>query len=183
MFKRNEPETPSQTSKPTAIPPTSSSQTTMNTPPRQETSTKPSIIGASAHFKGDVSGNEDLTIEGIVEGSVNLKQNTVYIGKGGRVIGNIHARVIHVEGEINGDLFASESVIVHRSGCVRGNINCPRVTLEDGAKLKGAIDTDNAAVDGRLNSSGDPASRNDANKYGQKKQENTSSSTSAPALQ
>ncbi len=99
------------------------------------------VIGASIAVKGEISGAEDLLIEGFIEGTVNLKQNVVTIGKNGRVTANVFGKVVHIEGELNGDCFASDQVIVHKSGSVKGNISAPRVTLEDGARLKGAIDT------------------------------------------
>ena len=99
------------------------------------------IIGPSISVKGEITGAEDLLVEGFVEGTVNLKQNEVTVGKSGRVNANVYGRVIHVEGEVTGDCYGAEQVIVHKSGHVKGNIAAPRVTLEDGARLKGAIDT------------------------------------------
>jgi cytoskeletal protein CcmA (bactofilin family) len=102
--------------------------------------------------KGEITGAEDVVVEGIVEGGINLKQNTVSIGRSGRVMASIHAKVIHVEGEVTGDLFACDAVVVHKTGSVRGNINSPRVTLEDGSRLKGSIDTEVASVEVKLSS-------------------------------
>ncbi len=98
------------------------------------------LIGGSLTFKGELTGSEDLLIQGTLEGVVQLKQNTVTLGKSGKVKGDLHAKVVHVEGEIVGDIFGNEQVVVHRSGKVRGNITAPRVILEDGAKLQGSID-------------------------------------------
>lgn len=111
------------------------------------------LIGTSLTVKGDLSGEEDLLIEGQVEGNITLKQNTVTIGKNGRVTANVYAKIINVEGEMIGDLFGGEQVIVHRSGRVRGNITAPRVTLEDGAKLKGTIDMDPRSTEQQLENS------------------------------
>ena len=99
------------------------------------------IIGPSISVKGEITGAEDLFILGFVDGTVNLKQNVVTVGKSGRVNANVYGRILHVEGEVTGDCYGTEQVIVHKSGQVRGNISAPRVTLEDGARLKGAIDT------------------------------------------
>lgn len=109
---------------------------------RQSGARPKALIGASLSLNGELTGAEDLLIEGVVEGTINLKQNVVTVGKSGRVQAQIHAKIIHVEGEVQGDLFAAELVIVHRTGQVRGNISAPRVSLEEGAKLKGAIDTE-----------------------------------------
>ncbi len=113
--------------------------------PSTTTSGPQSFIGASISIKGEVTGAEDLLVQGFIEGLVNLKQNIVTVGKSGRVTANVHGRIIHVEGEVVGDLFGTEQVVVHQSGSVTGNISSPRVSLEDGARLKGAIDTSAAS--------------------------------------
>lgn len=97
-------------------------------------------IGPSITIKGDVSGEENLVVQGRVEGTIDLKQNNVTVGKHGRVKADIHGRVIDVEGEVEGNLFGDEQVVVRQSGAVRGNITAPRVSLEDGANFKGTID-------------------------------------------
>ena len=68
--------------------------------------------------------------------------SSVTVGKSGRVRANVYAKNVIIEGEIKGDVFGTDQVVVHPSGTVRGNITAPRVTLEDGAKLKGSIDMD-----------------------------------------
>lgn len=103
---------------------------------RQEGAT----IGPSITIKGDLTGDEDLVIQGRVEGKVDLKQNNLTVGKNGRIKANVFGKLICVEGEVEGDLFGQEQVIVRASGQVRGNISAPRVTLEDGARFKGGID-------------------------------------------
>ncbi len=102
----------------------------------------PATIGPSIHISGDVTGNEDIVIEGRVEGTVNLSENMLTIGKDGQINATVNARVIFVEGRVEGDLKGDEQVVVQRSGSVRGNIVAPRVTLEDGCKFKGSIDMD-----------------------------------------
>ena len=99
-------------------------------------------IGPSISIRGDVSGEEDLIVQGRVEGTVTLKQNNVIVGKEGRIKANVHARVIEIEGQVEGDLHGDEQVVVRRSGNIRGNVVAPRVTLEDGCKFKGSIDMD-----------------------------------------
>jgi cytoskeletal protein CcmA (bactofilin family) len=100
------------------------------------------IVGPSILVRGVIEGDQDLVVDGEVEGNISLKDHTVTIGRSGRVRANIYARVIIVEGDVTGDLLASEKVVVMRSGNVRGNITAPRASLEDGAKLKGSIDMD-----------------------------------------
>lgn len=97
-------------------------------------------IGPSIFIKGDLTGDEDLVIEGKVEGKVDLKQNNLTVGKSGRVRADIFGRVVTVEGEVDGNVFAQEQAILRQSGALRGNISSPRVTLEDGSRFKGSID-------------------------------------------
>lgn len=99
-------------------------------------------IGPSISIKGEVTGAEDLLIEGVIEGKITLKDHSVTIGKNARVNADIFGKSIHVEGEVIGNLFGAEYVVVHASGYVRGDITAPRLSLEDGARLKGSIDTD-----------------------------------------
>jgi cytoskeletal protein CcmA (bactofilin family) len=102
----------------------------------------PATIGPSIQISGDVTGNEDVRIEGRVEGTVNLSDNILTVGKEGQINATVNARAIFVEGKVEGDLKGDEQVVVHSSGDVRGNIVAPRVTLEDGCKFKGSIDMD-----------------------------------------
>ena len=97
-------------------------------------------IGPSIFIVGDLTGDEDLVIEGRVEGKVDLKQNNVTIGKNGRVRADVFGRVVTVEGEVDGNVFAQEQAILRQSGAIRGNITSPRVVLEDGSRFKGSID-------------------------------------------
>ena len=97
-------------------------------------------IGASIIIKGDLSGGEDLVIEGRVEGKVDLKQHNVTIGRNGRVKADVFGKVITIEGEVDGNVFAQEQAILRQAGAIRGNITAPRVILEDGSRFKGSID-------------------------------------------
>jgi cytoskeletal protein CcmA (bactofilin family) len=100
------------------------------------------IIGASIVLKGDVSGEEDLLIQGQVEGRVELKQHNVTIGKSGRVKADVLGKIISVEGEVHGNMYGEEKIVIRASGVLHGNIAAPRVILEEGAKFKGSIDMD-----------------------------------------
>lgn len=100
------------------------------------------MIGQSIVIKGEISGDEDLHIQGTVEGTVNLKAHEVFVGESGKVAADIHARVVKIDGEVAGDVKGEENVVISQSGNVRGNIISPRVTLEDGAIFKGSIDMD-----------------------------------------
>lgn len=100
------------------------------------------MIGKSIQIKGDISGAENLIIEGTVEGRIDLPQNDLTIGESGQVTADLKAKVIKVDGQVTGDMSGTEKVVVSKSGRVEGNIVAPRVTLEDGAKFKGSIDMD-----------------------------------------
>lgn len=102
----------------------------------------PATIGPSIQISGDVTGNEDVIIEGRVEGTISLNENVLTVGKEGQINATVNARAVFVEGKVEGDLKGDEQVVVQRSGNVRGNIVAPRVTLEDGCKFKGSIDMD-----------------------------------------
>ena len=107
-------------------------------PPRP--SSGRATIGPSIFIKGDLSGEEDLVIEGRVEGKVDLKQNNVTIGQNGRVKADVFGKVVVIEGEVDGNVFAREQAILRQAGAIRGNITAPRVILEDGSRFKGSID-------------------------------------------
>jgi cytoskeletal protein CcmA (bactofilin family) len=102
--------------------------------------TERATIGPSIFIVGDLTGDEDLVIEGRVEGKVDLKQNNVTVGKNGRVRADVFGRVVTVEGEVDGNVFAQEQAFLRQSGAIRGNITAPRVVLEDGSRFKGSID-------------------------------------------
>ena len=97
-------------------------------------------IGPSISIKGDVTGSEDLLIQGQVDGSVSLGKHAVGVGSEGRVKANIVGRVITIEGRVEGDLTAEEQIILRGSAQVHGDIKAPRVVLEDGATFRGLVD-------------------------------------------
>jgi len=97
-------------------------------------------LGPSLVIKGSLSGEEDLVVEGRVDGEISLRKNRVTIGENGRVKADVYSKSICVEGEVDGNLFGEDEVVIRRSGKVRGNVTAPRVTLENGAKFKGSID-------------------------------------------
>ena len=100
------------------------------------------VIGPGIYINGDISGDENLIIEGKVDGKIRLDANQVDIGQSGRVNADINAKVIEIAGMVRGDLTGTEKVVISRSGNVHGNIVAPRMTLEDGAIFKGSIDMD-----------------------------------------
>ncbi len=128
---------------------------------------EPAVIGPSILVKGDLTGEEDLKVEGRVEGKIDFKQNRVTIAKSGRVKADVYGKLVMVEGEVEGKLFAQDQIIVRSSGSVRGSLSAPRVSIEDGARFKGTIDMDSKtwerpreiiASDTRSSSSAPPSS-------------------------
>jgi cytoskeletal protein CcmA (bactofilin family) len=108
--------------------------------PQRRTERSPATIGPSIFIKGDLNGEEDLVVEGKVEGKIDLKANHVTVGKNGRVRADIFGKVVIIEGEVDGNVFAHEQAILRQTGAVRGNITSPRVILEDGSRFRGSID-------------------------------------------
>lgn len=108
------------------------------------------VIGPSIHIDGDLRGEEDLLIDGEVNGTVQLKNNALTVGPQGKIRADIYAHSIFVDGFVEGDLFGSERVSIRKSAQVRGNVTSPRVSLEEGAKFKGSIEMDPQAVQSAL---------------------------------
>jgi cytoskeletal protein CcmA (bactofilin family) len=112
------------------------------TPPAA-TSPKGSVLGATLRFKGDLVADEDLVVQGQIEGSI-LHTRSLTIGPDGVMKGDIRARRIVIEGTVTGDLYALECVTVRSTGHVRGSIYAPRVAIAEGAQFNGKVDMANA---------------------------------------
>lgn len=97
-------------------------------------------IGKSIVIKGEVSGSEDLTIEGQIDGKIELRDHILSIGASGRVQAHIVAKSIVVHGQVTGNLTAAEKVEIRENGSVEGDITAPRVAIADGAKFRGSVD-------------------------------------------
>ncbi len=138
MFERNKNKPAATAPSPPASPAISTPPTTPNPVPARNDA----MIGASIKIKGTISGDEDLLIQGMVEGTISLKAHEVSIGESGKVTADIQAKTVKIDGEVAGDITCAEKVVISRSGNVKGNIVAPRVTLEDGAIFKGSIDMD-----------------------------------------
>lgn len=110
-------------------------------------------IGRSIRINGDLQGDEDLRIEGEVNGTVRLNNNTVTIGQEGKIRADVYAKSVDVEGSVEGDLYGAEHISIRKSARVQGNVISPRVSLEDGARFKGSIEMDPEAVKSALGES------------------------------
>jgi cytoskeletal protein CcmA (bactofilin family) len=97
-------------------------------------------IGKSVLIKGELSGSEDLYLDGEVEGSVDLKQHSLTVGPHGRIRANIRAREVIVHGKVDGNIAGDEKVELKKSAVLTGDITTQRIMIEDGAFFKGAID-------------------------------------------
>jgi len=103
-----------------------------------------SVFGASLRFKGELRADEDFTLQGRIEGSIHHTQNLT-IGTDGFVKGDSRARNIIVDGTIEGDLYALESIAIRPTAKVQGNLMAPRVSIADGASFNGKVDMATAA--------------------------------------
>jgi cytoskeletal protein CcmA (bactofilin family) len=97
-------------------------------------------IGKSVVIKGELNGSEDLTIEGHVEGTIQLKEHVLTIGPNGRIKAQVFAKSVIVLGEVNGNVTASEKVDIRDNGSVDGDIISPRVAIAEGAHFRGSVD-------------------------------------------
>lgn len=101
-------------------------------------------IGKSVLIKGQLSGSEDLIIEGEVEGTIELKEHVLTVGPNGRIRAQVFAKAVIVQGEVVGNLTAAEKVDIRDNGSVDGDIVAPRVAIADGAVFRGSVDMQRA---------------------------------------
>jgi len=111
----------------------------MSNPYDKPTSTTSSVLGPTLKFKGELTANEDLLIQGQIEGTIN-HSSSLTVGQDGKLKANVKAEYISVEGKVDGDLAGSKSVVVKEGADVKGNIYSPTVTLREGATFNGSID-------------------------------------------
>lgn len=97
-------------------------------------------IGQSIVFKGELSGDEDLEIDGQVEGTVQLTNNELTVGANGQLKAEVNAKSIVVIGRVQGNLTATERIEIQATGIVDGDIRAPRLLIQEGAVLNGGID-------------------------------------------
>src|SRR5258708_40172984 len=97
-------------------------------------------IGKSVVIKGELNGSEDLTIEGHVEGTIQLREHVLTIGPNGKIKAQVFAKSVIVLGEVTGNVTASEKVDIRDNGSVDGDIVSPRVAIAEGAHFRGSVD-------------------------------------------
>jgi cytoskeletal protein CcmA (bactofilin family) len=144
MWKRDEAVRP-PSGQPTAVPQPAPPMTAGASSPRSEAShhiMERDIvnIGKSVVIKGELNGSEDLTIEGAVEGTIQLRDHVLTIGPNGRIKAQVFAKSVIVLGEVNGNVTASDKVDIRDNGSVDGDIVSPRVAIAEGAHFRGSVD-------------------------------------------
>jgi len=101
-------------------------------------------LGASLQVKGEITGNEDLHIDGTVEGLVQLEDRKLTVGASARLTADVIAREVVVYGNVKGNLRARDRIEIKKDGSVVGDLTTARIMIEDGAYFKGSIEIDKA---------------------------------------
>ncbi|HXE80367.1 MAG TPA: polymer-forming cytoskeletal protein [Vicinamibacterales bacterium] len=143
MWKRDEAVRPSGQSAATPPPPSAPASTPVSARPDEGRSVggRDMVnIGKSVVIKGELNGSEDLTIEGQVEGKIELRDHVLTIGPNGRIKAEVFAKSVIVLGEVTGNITASEKVDIRDNGSVDGDIVSPRVAIAEGAHFRGSVD-------------------------------------------
>ena len=97
-------------------------------------------IGKTVVIKGELSGSEDLYLDGHVEGSIDLRNHSLTVGPNGNVKANVSAKGVVIQGKLDGSVNASDRVELRQSAVVTGNVTTQRISIEEGAFLKGKVD-------------------------------------------
>ena len=149
MWKRDEAVRPAS-GPPAAAPQPPQTQTAPTQAPRPEAShsmERDNVnIGKSVVIKGELNGSEDLTIEGQVEGTIQLKEHVLTIGPNGKIKAQVFAKSVIVLGEVTGNVTATEKVDIRDKGSVDGDIISPRVAIAEGAHFRGSVDMQRKAA-------------------------------------
>lgn len=116
-----------------------------------------SCLGASLEIKGKISGDEDLQIDGKVEGAIALNGQKLTVGRSGQLNSEIFARDVIVYGNVTGNVHASDRVEIKKDGSVTGDITTARISVEDGAYFKGRIEIERNKQHSSSDSSSEPA--------------------------
>jgi cytoskeletal protein CcmA (bactofilin family) len=145
----NAPEPPAPVWKSDSVKTVKTEETVMSTDAMRPLSTTPSgstaRLGASLHVKGEISGNEDLHIDGSVEGLIQLEDRKLTVGASAKVTADVVAREVVVYGSVKGNLRARDRIEIKKDGSVVGDLTTARIMIEDGAYFKGSIEIDRSA--------------------------------------
>jgi cytoskeletal protein CcmA (bactofilin family) len=144
MWKRDEAVRPTAGQQPAAPQPPAPNVAGTTPGPRFETGSNMEKdivnIGKSVVIKGELNGSEDLTIEGHVEGTIQLRDHVLTIGPNGKIKAQVFAKAVIVLGEVTGNVTASDKVDIRDAGSVDGDIISPRVAIAEGAHFRGSVD-------------------------------------------
>lgn len=116
-----------------------------DTPPEDVIPSNIARFGPSLFLKGELSGNEDLVIEGKFQGKINLVNHNVLVREGANVKADIHVNSVTIKGSVKGNIFAAGKVFISEEGQLEGDINSPVISIMDGARFKGSVIMDKAA--------------------------------------
>lgn len=107
-----------------------------------KTEMKAPALGSSVFIKGEISGAEDLTIEGEVEGKIDLPNHTLTVGPNATILATVNAKAVLVFGSVVGTINAKERVDVRKSGSIEGTVTCGRIAVQEGANVSGKVHTE-----------------------------------------
>jgi len=102
----------------------------------------PGLIGKAIRIKGELHGDEDLIIEGRVEGTIALKKNHLILERSAVITAHVEVQTVTIKGQMNGNTSASSKVEITAEAKVIGDIKAPRIVMEEGAKFRGAVEMD-----------------------------------------
>lgn len=140
MWKRDEAVKPASPQPAVPAAPVAPTQSVASQPEPRRIERDVVNIGKSVVIKGELNGSEDLTIEGQVEGKIELKDHVLTIGSNGKIKAQVFAKSVIVLGEVNGNVTATEKVDIRDGGSVDGDIVSPRVAIAEGAHFRGSVD-------------------------------------------
>jgi cytoskeletal protein CcmA (bactofilin family) len=109
----------------------------------QQKDVRVATIGISVSIKGEIKGSEDLTIDGQVEGKIDLPEHTLTIGPNATVVADINAKIVTVFGSVIGSVIAREKADVRKTASLEGSLSCGRLAVQEGARIIGKVETKN----------------------------------------
>ena len=112
----------------------------------QQKDVRVATIGISVSIKGEIKGSEDLTVDGQVEGKIELPEHTLTIGPNATVVADINAKVVTVFGSVIGTVVAREKADIRKSASVEGSLTCGRLAVQEGATINGKVETKSRPV-------------------------------------
>ena len=108
---------------------------------KQQKDVRVATVGMSVSIKGEISGSEDLTVDGQVEGRIELPEHTLTIGPNATVLADINAKNVIILGTVVGGVVARETAEIRKTAAVEGSLTCGRLAVQEGAKITGKVET------------------------------------------